>query len=92
MTSVLTDQFPCSMRTRVWTSALSTTDSQTALQSTASQYIGEWDKGTFIRGTWALSDGSQFKGDFGSQVKIVVPLELAWSCLCNSALVPPLWQ
>lgn len=54
------------------------------LQSTESQFIGEWDKGTFVSGTWALSDGSQFKGDFGSQVWCSRPVSASASVVFNN--------
>ena len=39
------------------------------MQSTESQFIGAWDQGTFVEGTWALQDGSQYNGQFGNKVK-----------------------
>lgn len=57
------------------------------LQSTESQFIGEWDKGTFVSGTWALSDGSQFKGDFGSQVWCSRPVSASASRFVTIVIV-----
>lgn len=57
------------------------------LQSTESQFIGEWDKGTFVSGTWALSDGSQFKGDFGSQVWCSRPVSVSVSVVRHIVIV-----
>lgn len=38
------------------------------MQSTKSQYIGVWESGVFLDGTWALQDGSAFNGRFGNNV------------------------
>ena len=38
------------------------------VQSTKSQYIGVWENGVFLNGTWALQDGSAFNGRFGNNV------------------------
>lgn len=45
-------------------------NSQLALyvQSTKSQYIGNWENGSFVEGTWALQDGSAYNGRFGNNV------------------------
>lgn len=38
------------------------------MQSTESQYIGNWESGVFVDGTWALQDGSAYNGHFGKNV------------------------
>lgn len=38
------------------------------LQSTESQYVGNWENGGFVDGTWALQDGSAYNGRFGNNV------------------------
>ena len=38
------------------------------MQSTESQYIGSWENGVFVNGTWALQDGSAYNGRFGNNV------------------------
>ena len=38
------------------------------MQATECQYIGEWVEGVFMSGTWALQDGSLYKGQFGDKV------------------------
>ena len=38
------------------------------MQATECQFIGEWVDGVFMSGTWALQDGSLYKGQFGNKV------------------------
>ena len=44
------------------------TIAQNDMQATECQYIGEWVDGVFMSGTWALQDGSLYKGQFGNKV------------------------
>ncbi|DBB17914.1 hypothetical protein WJX82_003420 [Trebouxia sp. C0006] len=37
-------------------------------KATECQFIGEWVDGVFMSGTWALQDGSLYKGQFGNKV------------------------
>ncbi len=44
------------------------TTAQLDMQATECQFIGEWVDGVFVSGTWALQDGSLYKGQFGNKV------------------------
>ena len=39
------------------------------MQAKGCQFIGEWAQGVFVSGTWALQDGSLYRGAFGNKVK-----------------------
>ncbi len=44
------------------------TITQPDMQATECQFIGEWVDGVFMSGSWALQDGSLYKGHFGNKV------------------------